>query len=426
MSKKNPKSRMAVLPPEETGGRPVKIWAVEYSDELGRYIPAIGENTRLQVGMVARLPCAHGHIALMPDAHYGKGVPIGCVLPTKGAIIPNAVGVDIGCGMCAWNSGVLANDLDVRKLMVEWKELIPHGEGKSHSGKADVLSEPKFKKAADELAQRHAVMADEHGKFEAPPDFERFRCQLGTLGGGNHFVELQKDSSGIAWIMIHSGSRGYGAQTAKQHHNAAKAICSRYFSKLETQDLAYLPIDCAEGQYYIEAMQIAQDFAYQNRAAMMRAAQSALRDQVHQTNPLADFINIHHNYAAQENHGGENVWVHRKGATLARPQTIGIIPGSMTTKSYIVKGKGNKDSMNSCSHGSGRNFSRTEAKRRVKEGVDPSQESQLGKANVELYGTRNAHDELGTAYKDVGAVMENQADLVDIETELKPIAVLKG
>lgn len=419
-------NKMVVIPPEETGGRPVKLWAVQYSEELERYLPDIEENTRLQIAMVARLPFVHGHIALMPDAHYGKGVPIGCVLPTRGAIIPNAVGVDIGCGVCAWNSGVLVNDLDIRKLMVEWKELIPHGEGKSHSGRADILSEVKFKKAIDKMAESHQKMAEQYGKFEAPPDFEKFTCQLGTLGGGNHFVELQKDRHGIAWIMIHSGSRGYGARTAQQHHNAAKSVCRRYFSKLETEELAYLPVDSTEGQYYISAMNIAQDYAFHNREIMMHAAQSAVKDQSHKTNHFADFINIHHNYAAIENHGGENVWVHRKGATLARPQTTGIIPGSMTTKSYIVQGKGNKDSMNSCSHGSGRNFSRSEAKRRVQEGVDPSQESQLTKANVELYGTRDAADELGSAYKDIDQVMLNQEDLVEIIEELIPVAVLKG
>lgn len=419
-------TKMAVIPPDETGGKPVKVWAVEYSEELGRYVPALDTNTTLQVSIVARLPFIHSHVALMPDAHYGKGVPIGCVLPTKGAIIPNAVGVDIGCGMCAWNTGVLANDLDVRKLLVEWKSLIPHGEGGAHSNSAGVLSEKKFKEAADALEERHEKMADEFGKFDVPPEFSRYRTHLGTLGGGNHFVELQKDDNGIAWIMIHSGSRGYGYRTAVQHHRTAQAVCSKYHSKLETKDLAYMPTDSTEGAYYIEAMRIAQDFAYENRAAMMRAAQYAVRNQTHQTNPLKDFINIHHNYATMESHGGDNVWVHRKGATLARPQTVGIIPGSMTTRSYIVQGKGSKDSFDSCSHGSGRNFSRTEAKRRVKEGIDPSQESQLGKANVELYGTRHAHDELGSAYKDVSVVMENQSDLVDIKVELKPIAVLKG
>lgn len=417
---------MVVMPPEETGGRPVKIWAVKYSNELGKYYSALEDNTRLQVAMVARLPCAHGHIALMPDAHYGKGVPIGCVLPTKGAIIPNAVGVDIGCGMCAWNSGVLISDLDIRKLLMEWKDLIPHGEGKSQAGNADILSKEKFKESINQLASRHEKMAEEYGNLEAPPDFEKFRFQLGTLGGGNHFVELQKDKHGIAWVMIHSGSRGYGAKTAQQHHNSAKIMCRRYFSKLETEDLAYLPVDSKEGQYYINAMQIAQDYAYHNREIMMHAAQSAIKNQVNDTNSFVDFINIHHNYATIENHGGENVWVHRKGATLARPQTQGIIPGSMTTKSYIVRGKGNKESMNSCSHGAGRNFSRSEAKRRVQEGVDPSQEFQLTSANVELYGTREATDELGSAYKDIDEVMSNQEDLVEIVEELFPVAVLKG
>lgn len=426
MTSKENSSRMAVIPPEETGGRPVKVWATRYDEHLQRYVPDLEPQTVLQVAQVARLPCVEGHVSLMADAHFGMGVPIGCVLPTKGAIIPNAVGSDIGCGMCAWNSGVPIEDLNQRELMKELKELIPHGEGKAHSVRSQVLSEPKLAKKIDELADRHDQMESEFGKFNAPPKFSNFESQMGTLGGGNHFVELQVDSSDLAWIMIHSGSRGYGSQTARIHHDAARAICSKYFSRLEIDALAYLPDDSNEGRYYICAMRIAQDWALLNRLTMMRAAQRAIRNQQHGSGSLDNIINIHHNYADLENHGGKNVWVHRKGATLARVDTIGIIPGSMTTKSFIVKGKGNKDSLNSCSHGSGRRFSRREAKRRIHEGEDPSQDSQLKAANVELYGTRDAKDELGSAYKDVDEVMQNQADLVEIVTELRPVAVLKG
>lgn len=395
----NPK----VIPPEETGGVPVKYWATELEDGAYR-----------QACATARLPCIFKHLALMADAHTGFGVPVGSVLALKNAISPNAVGVDIGCGMCAWDSGINLGAIDVRKFMVALKENIPHGEGKDRKNTDNWLGHDRIKNYIKELEQN----------WQTTESWPNARNQIGTLGGGNHFIELQVDDSQNIWLMLHSGSRGFGAKVAKRFHHLAVQKCRQYHTKLSTEELAFLPTDSDEGQAYINELNVAQKYAYYNRLLMMIVAQELLKEQHFQSNPVKDIINIHHNYATIENHYGENVWVHRKGATLARQTTTGIIPGSMCTQSYIVEGRGNQESFNSCSHGAGRNFSRTTAKKRIKEGLDPSQSEQLG--SIELYGTREAHDELGSAYKDIDVVMENQKDLVEIKTRLKPVAVLKG
>ena len=280
------------------------------------------------------------------------------------------------------------------------------------------------KRTADKFEEDHGKVEDKHNiKL---PDLARARVQLGTLGGGNHFVELQVDPNGIAHIMIHSGSRGFGARTCEMFHDIARRLCLSWHVKLESDKCAFLPVETDEGQAYIDAMRLALDYAFQNRSTMMRCARHALEQQVGRVAPLKGTINIHHNYADLENHFGENVWVHRKGATLARQQTTGIIPGSMCAKSYIVKGKGSKDSFMSCSHGAGRNFSRSEAKRQVAEGEVPTQKAQLQSAGVSVHGASEVHDELGHAYKDISVVMANQSDLIDIHEELTPVAVLKG
>ena len=412
-----------MIPPEETGGVPVKCWTKDKDPETGKPILNLEAGAIRQASEAARLPCVFRHVALMPDAHTGFGVPVGSVLPLVNAISPNAVGVDIGCGMCAWNSGIKVADLDVRKLMTDVKDDVPVGEGKNRTNSDLWLG---HKRIVDHITdvEKKVQEAKELCKTLDYPEWGRARIQIGTLGGGNHFIELQEDGEGNAWFMLHSGSRGLGAQLAKKFHHLAVQTCRKYYTRLPSEELAFLPADSDEGQWYIASLLAAQDYALANRLLMMICCQEAVREQHHQTNPLKDIINIHHNYATIENHFGQNVWVHRKGATLARKTTVGIIPGSMCSKSYIVKGKENPDSFNSCSHGAGRPYSRTEAKRRVKEGLDPSQASQLG--NVELYGVREAHDELGSAYKEIGQVMLNQRDLVEIQVELKPIAVLKG
>ena len=412
-----------VIPPEQTGGVPVKCWTKDKDPETGKPILNLEEGAIRQASEAARLPCVFRHVALMPDAHTGFGVPVGSVLPLVNAISPNAVGVDIGCGMCAWNSGIKVADLDVRKLMTTIKEDVPVGEGKNRTNSDLWLG---HKRIVDHIAdvEKKVQEAKELCKTLDYPEWGRARIQIGTLGGGNHFIELQEDGEGNAWFMLHSGSRGLGAQLAKKFHHLAVQTCKKYYTRLPNEELAFLPTDSDEGQWYIASLLAAQDYALANRLLMMICCQEAVREQHHQTNPLKDIINIHHNYATIENHFGQNVWIHRKGATLARKTTVGIIPGSMCSKSYIVKGKENSDSFNSCSHGAGRPFSRTEARKRIAAGIDPPQHQQLGK--VELFGSEDVHDELGSAYKDISTVMFNQQDLVDIQTELHPVAVLKG
>jgi len=327
------------------------------------------------------------------------------------------------CGMCAWNSGIKVADLDIKKLMTTIAADIPVGEGKNRSRSDLWLGHNRIVDHITDV-EKKVDAAKALCKTLDYPDWSKAKIQIGTLGGGNHFIELQQDAEGNAWFMLHSGSRGLGAQLAKKFHHLAVKTCKKYYTRLPNEELAFLPADSDEGQWYIASLLAAQDFALANRLLMMICCQEALREQHHQTNPLKDIINIHHNYATIEHHHGENVWVHRKGATLARKTTVGIIPGSMCSKSYIVKGKENSDSFNSCSHGAGRPFSRTEARKRIAAGIDLPQHQQLGK--VELFGSEDVHDELGSAYKSIDVVMNNQKDLVDIQIELLPVAVLKG
>lgn len=407
------------------------IQEVIYEKELGQKVPVkiwatnVEEQTKIQAIEVASLPNIHSHVALMPDTHLGKGVPIGCVLPLKRAISPNAVGVDIGCGMCAWKTDVPLEGFDVNAFMKKITENVPAGfrqRSKNDSWLSHELILDEVKDILDrfnEIGEKSPIpwRGDE-------PLISKALKQIGTLGGGNHFYELQVDKDGIMWIMIHSGSRGIGAITASHFHDKALGLCNKWFTDIPNPDLAFLPEDDIEGQRYIERMKWCQDYALFNRKVMLFVGQMLMRDMVGKTNNRNDFINIHHNFAQLENHFGQNVWVHRKGATPARPNIVGIIPGSMCSKSYIVSGKAEKDSFSSCSHGAGRSFSRTQARKRVEDGTDPSQSSQLG--SVKLFGTENAHDELGSAYKDISVVMQNQDDLVDIKIELSPVAVIKG
>jgi len=416
-------ARFAVIPPEITGGVPVKVWATETDPSTGKPYVAIDASAIQQASMAARLPFAFRHVALMPDAHSGYGLPVGGVFAAKDVILPYFVGVDIGCGMCSLNTEVPLAEIDQAKLMEDWEKNIPVGRTPRSSSDlwlSNQTSKFAYKKLYDDC---EAFNSRHNMKL---PGRDRMQIQLGTLGGGNHFVELQQDEDGIAHIMIHSGSRYFGKSICDVFHDKAKALCSSWHVKLESDRCAYLPTDTADGKAYIDAMRLALAYAYENRSLMMRVARSAFEAQVDRVAPIKNTINIHHNYADLENHFGKNVWVHRKGATLARRGTIGIIPGSMCSNSYIVQGKGSKESFMSCSHGAGRNFSRSEAKRQIAEGEAPDQRAQLQSAGVSVHGASDVHDELGHAYKDISTVMDNQSDLIDITTKLSPVAVLKG
>jgi len=406
---------------------PIKFWLDDIED--GAFA---------QVLNLANLPFAFKHIAIMPDAHQGYGMPIGGVLATKWVIIPNAVGVDIGCGMCAVKTSLKEIDLDtLKKIMGEIRKAIPVGKN-------------RHKEMQDESLMPEIIYnMDEETEFKTQfsicyKEYSNARKSLGTLGGGNHFIEIQKGNDGFIWIMIHSGSRNLGFTVANHYNKLAIELNKKWFSEVDIKQefdpiiniahnyakLAFLPIDSEEGKSYLREMNYCLEFALANRKLMMDRIidifQKICTDK-YGNNYCESFdpiINIAHNYAKMENHFGENVMIHRKGATLASDKTIGIIPGSQGTKSYIVKGKGNPDSFNSCSHGAGRKMSRTKAK----ETLDLDTEIDLLNNQGIIHSIRGVGqlDEAPSAYKDISKVMENQKDLVKILIELSPIAVIKG
>ena len=380
--------------------KPIKSWCE--NPEEG----AIAQATNL-----ANLPFIHKHVALMPDTHQGFGMPIGGVLATKGVIIPNAVGVDIGCGMCSITSNVTEWDReDLIKVIAQIRRDVPVGFGRHQKPK----DENKLPKSTNKEA--HYEMF-----------FEQSLYQIGTLGGGNHFIELQRNPDGNLCVMIHSGSRNLGKQVADHYNNIAKDINAKYHSSvLPEWDLAFLPLDSEDGQRYVQEMQYCVEFALANRMEMMEQCKQALYKifKPNQTVEFCDFVNIAHNYARLENHFGENVMVHRKGATSAKKNEVGIIPGSQGTKSYIVAGKGNKDSFESCSHGAGRKMGRKQAQRTL----DIADETAKLDAMGVIHAVRSEKDldEAPGSYKDINTVMAEQTDLVEIIEERTPLAVIKG
>jgi tRNA-splicing ligase RtcB (3'-phosphate/5'-hydroxy nucleic acid ligase) len=379
-----------------------------------------------QAKNLANLPFLFKYIALMPDCHSGYGMPIGGVIATKNVVIPNAVGVDIGCGMCAVKTSIKDINIEtLKKIIGEIRKVIPVGFN-HHKEKQDENLMPLM--AVGDVSIKFKDWEGWTGDYSKLVCFQEYTnslYQLGTLGGGNHFIEIQKDTEGYIWIMIHSGSRNLGYKVANHYNEIAIELNTKWHSVVPKEwELAFLSIDSEEGQKYLREMQYCVDFALANRNLMMERILQIIAD----TTQLIGFeteeiINIAHNYASLENHFGENIWVHRKGATLARENTIGIIPGSQGTKSYIVKGKGNPESFMSCSHGAGRSMSRTKAKNEL------NLENEIKKLNDQniIHSIRNTKDldEASGAYKDISKVMEQQADLVEILVELTPIAVIK-
>ncbi|MGV8094658.1 MAG: RtcB family protein [Mangrovibacterium sp.] len=379
---------------------PIKLWVTD-----------LEENALAQARNLANLPFVFKHVALMPDCHSGYGMPIGGVIATKGVIIPNAVGVDIGCGMCALKTSLTELDTTMmKKIMSGIRELIPLGFD-HHKEAQDERLMPSLEKVPDHgIVRRQYVAAQK---------------QIGTLGGGNHFIEIQKGSDDHIWVMIHSGSRNIGLKVAEHYNKLAVKLNERWYSSVnKKQDLAFLPIETQEAKEYFAEMQYCVDFALANRLLMMDRIKSVFSAIVGESFSERGFINIAHNYARWESHFGTNVIVHRKGATSAREGEIGIIPGSQGTKSYIVRGKGNTESFQSCSHGAGRILGRKQAQREL------NLEEEIEKLNYAgiVHSIRHISDldEAPGAYKDISIVMENQIDLVDIAVELSPLAVIKG
>ncbi len=358
---------------------------------------------------VAALPFVFKHVCLMPDTHAGYGMPIGGVAACVDAVIPNAVGVDIGCGMSAVRSSLRdISKEELKKILSAIRQRVPLGF--EHHKKAQKW---------DGFSRAPQVPVIER-------ELDSARRQIGSLGGGNHFIEIQKGSDGFVWIMVHSGSRNFGYKIAKEYNQKAQRINARRFPHLPQYHgeggLAFLPNDCKEFDEYVQAMNFALEFAFRNRELMLEYAQQSFLDIL--SCEFGQIINIHHNYASFEEHFGQKVWVHRKGATAAYKDQIGIIPGSQGTVSYIVKGKGNPESFCSCSHGAGRVMSRHKA-RKVLDLIAEQEKLQI-QGILHSIRSKNDLDEASSAYKDIHLVMEEQKDLVDPVIELKPLAVVKG
>ncbi len=376
---------------------PIKLWTER-----------IEPGALKQAKDIANLHFAFHHVAVMADCHEGFGMPIGGVLATRGVVIPNAVGVDIGCGMCAVKTSLKEISRNKLKNIAEQiNRIIPTG-FRHHKHPRDA-----------------SLMPGTKGKMPVVErEYEKARHQLGTLGGGNHFIEIQKGSDGYIWIMVHSGSRNLGKQVADNYYRKAVNITEKNYKKINSpKQLSFLLLDTITGKTYISEMQYCVDFAFANRKIMTDQVISVVNDLTGGIT-VSDFINIAHNYASLEKHFGQEVIVHRKGATSARSGEKGIIPGSQGTKSYIVSGKGNPDSFNSCSHGAGRVMGRREARKKLD--IKYETERLQEKGIIHSIRSRRDLDEAAGAYKNIDEVMENQKDLVDILIELEPLAVIKG
>ena len=382
--------------------RPVKIWTGE-----------VEESAMEQIANLTKLPFMFHHLAIMPDVHAGMGMPIGGVLATVDAVIPNAVGVDIGCGMCAvktsWKVENITSDVLRKKIMRGIRKAIPLG--KEHHKKAQ---DEKFMPQGHDIDSMQVVRSQ----------YISATKQVGTLGGGNHFIELQRDEEGNLWVMIHSGSRNLGKKVGDYYNRLAATLNERWHSVVAPElHLAFLPLKTNEFNNYWAEMQYCVDFALCNRRLMMERIKEILADALSGIE-FEPMINIAHNYATWEHHFSKNVIVHRKGATLAREGVMGIIPGSQGTASYIVEGLGNLDSFCSCSHGAGRVMSRTKAVQSL------SLQDEIKRLDDQgiVHAIRTVHDleEAAGAYKDIETVINNELDLVRIVTRLLPIAVIKG
>ena len=398
----------------ESGCAPIKAWTRGVPIEA----PALA-----QLRNVASLPFVHSHIAVMPDVHWGMGATVGSVIPTVGAIIPAAVGVDIGCGMMAVRTSIRAEHLpdNLHAVRTAMEAAVPHGRT-DNGGRGDVgawTAEPPASAVAKwaDLETGYRVVVDKHPKAAHP----RGLGHLGTLGAGNHFIELCLDEDGSLWAMLHSGSRGVGNRFGSYFIERAKADMRRWFINLPDQDLAYFPEGSEGFSDYFKAVSWAQKYARANREVMMDQVLGVLRSLFPGFATTQEAVNCHHNYVARERHFGKDVFVTRKGAVKAGVGDLGIIPGSMGAKSFIVRGKGDRDSFCTCSHGAGRAMSRKEAKRRF-----TLEDHARATEGVECRKDAEVIDETPMAYKDIEAVMAAQADLVDIVHTLRQVVCVKG
>lgn len=393
------------------GTVPVRIWTDD-----------IAHDALQQLQNLSRLPIIHHHVAAMPDVHYGTGATVGAVIPTRSAIIPAAVGVDIGCGMNAVRLSLKAHELPdtLARVRSAIEKAVPVGfeqhartkvKGSAHARRARKMND-----RLDAIVTRHPGIMKMQRRFN-----DTWMCQLGTLGGGNHFIELCIDESDGVWIMLHSGSRGIGNVIGRYFIAAAQKDMRRHQVHLPDRDLAYFSEGSELFDDYVDAVDWAQDYAMDNRRMLLELVVEAIRPFLPRFSLEAEAINCHHNYVAREHHFGADVYVTRKGAIRAGLGEMGIIPGSMGTRSYIVRGLGNAESLCSCSHGAGRRMSRGHAKRHFS-----ARDIEAQTAGVECRKDRGIIDEIPGAYKDIDQVMAHQTDLVEVVHTLKQVLCVKG
>jgi tRNA-splicing ligase RtcB len=386
---------------------PVKIWTHD-----------VDEKSKVQLANIASLPFIHHHVAAMPDVHLGIGATIGSVIATHKAIIPAAVGVDLGCGMVAARLSITANELDEKTLKKVFDQIsrdVPVGRAQHADNRVLVDAAQPFEPRLKALTDQHPQLLKAFGKFS------KWANQMGTLGGGNHFIEVCLDETNQVWVMLHSGSRGIGNAIASYFIELARKDMERWMIQLPDRDLAYFPEGSEHFADYVEAVHWAQEYAMQNRVSMLELVLAALQRHLPPFEVTTEAVNCHHNYVAQEHHFGENVWVTRKGAIRAREGDLGIVPGSMGARSFIVRGKGNADSFCSSAHGAGRRMSRTAAQKQFTE-ADLAQQT----AGVICRKDKGVIDEIPGAYKDIDEVMANQSDLTEILHTLKQVVCVKG
>ena len=382
------------------------------------YTGEIEPAARQQLVNISKLPIVHHHVAAMPDVHLGIGATVGSVIPTKKAIIPAAVGVDIGCGMIARRLSLTADELDeqsLRKVFAQISRDVPVGFDSHKDRDARTHAAKRFAKGHKRILERHPGVQKRVGKKAS------WVNQLGTLGGGNHFIELCLDEENRAWVMLHSGSRGIGNAIGSYFIELARKDAERNELRLPDRDLAYFPEGAQHFDDYVEAVGWAQDYARTNREEMMELVIDALHRHLPPFEATDEAVNCHHNYVERETHYGEAVWLTRKGAIRAGRGELGIIPGSMGARSYIVRGTGSAESFQSCAHGAGRRMSRNAAQKAF-----TTQDLEAQTQGVICRKDRGVLDEIPSAYKNIDEVMANQSDLVEVVHTLKQVLCVKG
>jgi tRNA-splicing ligase RtcB len=391
----------------EQGAVPVKVFTED-----------LEESARKQLVNLSKLPIIHHHVAAMPDVHAGIGATVGSVIATRQAIIPAAVGVDIGCGMIAARTSLNAPDLDEKRLKRVFDQItrdVPVGRDQHKEGRELVHAAQPFRRELRAITEAHPQLEK---RFKRTLNWAQ---QMGTLGGGNHFIEVCVDEADGVWVMLHSGSRGVGNAIGSYFIELARRDMEGQHANLPDRDLAYFREGSEHFDEYVRAVHWAQEYAAANRAAMMDLVLAAMGRHLPPFEVTTEAVNCHHNYVERERHYGEDVWVTRKGAIRARAGELGIIPGSMGAKSYIVRGRGSEESFNSCAHGAGRRMSRSAAQKRFT-AADVAEQT----AGVICRKDSGVVDEIPAAYKPIDEVMENQRDLVEVVHTLKQVLCVKG